>query len=119
MMKKTSADSAKRCYLFPKSLEDASLYAITASAEKRGFYRRDIITHWPKIVGYEIARVCTPVRLTFSKTKKQQAILQVTVAPGRSLEIQHLDTYIIQNINRFFGSEIVERLQIFQRNITN
>lgn len=109
--------SVKRCYLFPKSLDEASNFAVAPSVEKRGFYRSDVITHWSQIVGPEIARVCTPARLTFSKTKKQCAILQVVVAPGRSLEIQHLESYIIQNINRFFGSQVVDRLQVFQQNI--
>lgn len=109
--------NTKRCYLFPKSMADAAIAAVEPSVEKRGFYRSDVITHWSQIVGPEVARVCTPVRLTFSRTKKQSAILQVMVAPGRSLEIQHLESYLIQNINRFFGSQVVDRMQIFQQNI--
>lgn len=117
MKSKDAFKEVKRCYLFPKSLDDASSFALAPSIKKRGFYRSDVIAHWNQIVGPEIARVCTPAWLTFSKTKKQVAILQVMVAPGRSLEIQHLESYIIQNINRFFGSNVVDRIQIFQRNM--
>ena len=80
----------------------------------RGFYRQDFLTHWPEIVGREVSAICTPVKLAFPNKTKSTGVLQVVAAAGRSLEVQHMEDYIIQNINRFMGKQIIEKLQIFQ-----
>lgn len=113
-MPKPKARFEKRCYLFPKTLQDASQTAISHTFEKRGFFRQDFLTHWPEIVGKEIAAVCTPVKLVFPDKTKNTGVMHVVVAAGRTLEVQHLETYILQCTNTFLGKQVVERLKIFQ-----
>lgn len=113
-MVKSKTRFQKRCYLFPKTLQEASHTAISHTFEKRGFFRQDFLTHWPEIVGKEIAAVCTPVKLVFPSKTKETGVMHVVAVAGRTLEVQHLERYIIHCTNTFMGKQVVEKLKIFQ-----
>ena len=85
---------------------------------KQGFASTGIITHWPDIVGAEIADHAEPMRMIWPRRVHEDdpepATLVLRVEGPVALEIQHLSGVIIEKVNRFFGWRAVGRLQIRQ-----
>jgi len=85
---------------------------------KQGFASTGIITHWPDIVGPEIADHAEPMRMIWPRRVHEDdpepATLVLRVEGPVALEIQHLSGVIIEKVNRFFGWRAVGRLQIRQ-----
>ena len=85
---------------------------------KQGFASTGIITHWPDIVGAEIADHAEPMRMIWPRRVHEDdpepATLVLRVEGPVALEIQHLSGVIIEKVNRFFGWRAVGRIQIRQ-----
>ena len=85
---------------------------------KQGFASTGIITHWPDIVGPEIADHAEPMRMIWPRRVHEDdpepATLVLRVEGPVALEIQHLSGVIIEKVNRFFGWRAVGRIQIRQ-----
>jgi hypothetical protein len=82
--------------------------------QKRGFAQGEIITRWREIVGPELAAHTSPEKLAFPRAERRAGTLQVRVAPGAALALQHEEPVVIQRINRFFGYAAVARLKMIQ-----
>ncbi|MGF1593213.1 MAG: DUF721 domain-containing protein [Kiloniellaceae bacterium] len=93
-----------------------SLGAVTKRAfARRGLTGADIARQWPAIVGAELAARCRPRQLRFPK--RGEAVdgrLTLRVAPGWALEVQHLESLLLERINGFFGYRAVARLVLQQ-----
>ena len=86
---------------------------LTAPAfAKRGLVEAGVITDWPHIVGSELARTTTPVRLAFQRGERSDGVLYVQVAGGAALEIQHRAPQIVARINSYFGYRAAARVAI-------
>ena len=85
---------------------------------KQGFASTGIVTHWPDIVGPEIADHAEPMRMIWPRRVHEDdpepATLVLRVEGPVALEIQHLSGVIIEKVNRFFGWRAVGRIQIRQ-----
>lgn len=85
---------------------------------KQGFASTGIITHWPEIVGADIADHAEPMRMIWPRRVHEDdpepATLVLRVEGPVALEIQHLSGVIIEKVNRFFGWRAVGRIQIRQ-----
>ena len=85
---------------------------------RQGFASTGIITHWPDIVGAEIADHAEPMRMIWPRRVHEDdpepATLVLRVEGPVALEIQHLSGVIIEKVNRFFGWRAVGRIQIRQ-----
>ncbi len=82
---------------------------------KKGFVETDIITKWESIVGETLAEKVVPVRIAFSRGKKDNGTLHVEVeAGGVALELQHKEKYIIEKINSFFGYSAIAKISMKQ-----
>jgi hypothetical protein len=85
---------------------------------KQGFASTGIITHWPDIVGPEIADHAEPMRMIWPRRVHEDdpdpATLVLRVEGPVALEIQHMSGIIIDKVNRFFGWRAVGRIQIRQ-----
>ena len=85
---------------------------------KQGFASTGIITHWPDIVGAEIADHAEPMRMIWPRRVHEDdpepATLVLRVEGPVALEIQHLSGVILERVNRFFGWRAVGRIQIRQ-----
>ncbi|MCC3303394.1 DUF721 domain-containing protein [Sneathiella sp. HT1-7] len=85
-----------------------------AALVKRGFAQADILTHWPAIVGPNLANFSSPEKLTYSRQGNKDATLRIRVAPGWAPEFQHFEPLVIERINSFFGYRAISRLQLIQ-----
>jgi hypothetical protein len=85
---------------------------------KQGFAQTGVVTHWPEIVGAEIADHAEPMRMIWPRRVHEDdpdpATLVLRVEGPVALEIQHLAGVIIERVNRFFGWRAVGRIQIRQ-----
>lgn len=85
---------------------------------KQGFASTGVVTHWPEIVGPDIADHAEPMRMVWPRRvhedDPQPATLVLRVEGPVALEIQHLSGVIIEKVNRFFGWRAVGRIQIRQ-----
>jgi hypothetical protein len=93
-----------------------SLGAVTKRAfARRGLTGADIARQWPAIVGAELAARCRPRQLRFPKPGEAvDGRLTLRVAPGWALEVQHLESLLLERINGFFGYRAVARLVLQQ-----
>lgn len=82
--------------------------------KKRGFAAADILLHWDRIVGRQLAQYSCPEKLGFARQSNRDAVLKLRVAPGHAPEIMHLEPQIVEKINAFFGYRAVARLQLIQ-----
>jgi hypothetical protein len=85
---------------------------------RQGFASTGLVTHWPEIVGAEIADHAEPMRMVWPRRVHEDdpdpATLVLRVEGPVALEIQHLSAVIIEKVNRFFGWRAVGRIQIRQ-----
>ena len=85
---------------------------------RQGFASTGLVTHWPEIVGAEIADHAEPMRMVWPRRVHEDdpepATLVLRVEGPVALEIQHLSGVIIEKVNRFFGFRAVGRIQIRQ-----
>ena len=105
-----------------------SLRALSASlpgVTKRAFARRgltgaELAHQWPAIVGAALAQQCRPRKLRFPRPGEAvDGNLTLRVAPAWALEIQHLETVLLERINGFFGYRAVSRLTLQQGPLAN
>jgi hypothetical protein len=89
--------------------------AITRAAiGSRGFAEAGLVTHWPEIIGAELARGCQPDMLRFPKGERSDGTLTLRCVGALALEIQHQSPYLIDRINSYFGYRAIARLRLVQ-----
>lgn len=88
--------------------------AASAALRRRGFAEADILNHWSRIVGPNLADVSSPERLTYPRQSTRDATLRIRVAPGWAPEFQHFEPLIVERVNSYFGFRAVARLQLIQ-----
>jgi len=102
----------------PKSLGQLVGKTIADALARQGFASTGVVTHWPEIVGAEIADHAEPMRMIWPRRVHEDdpdpATLVLRVEGPVALEIQHLSGVIIEKVNRFFGFRAVGRIQIRQ-----
>ena len=102
----------------PKSLGQLVGKTIADALARQGFASTGVVTHWPEIVGPEIADHAEPMRMIWPRRVHEDdpepATLVLRVEGPVALEIQHLSGVIIERVNRFFGWRAVGRIQIRQ-----
>ncbi|MBN8530541.1 MAG: DUF721 domain-containing protein [Alphaproteobacteria bacterium] len=95
-------------------LGDALPAVTTPAFKKLGFHEARLVRDWPAIVGESLASQSRPQRLTFPRDKKTDGILRVEASPGFALEMQYMESTILERIAAYFGFRAVSRLQIKQ-----
>jgi hypothetical protein len=83
---------------------------------RQGFASREIVTHWPEIVGDEIAALSEPIRMQWPRSPEggASATLVLRVEGPAAIEIQHQTGLVIERVNRFFGWRAIERVALRQ-----
>ena len=100
----------KRTGLKPLS---ATIGRVAAPAlQKRGLAETRIVTHWPEIIGAELAASACPEKIT--GRGGDGGTLHIRVDGALALELQHLAPLVIEKINGFFGYKAVARLRLTQ-----
>lgn len=83
--------------------------------KKRGFRQIDILSHWPMIVGQQLAALSCPERISRNGRGTQDgAVLTVKVEGAMALEVQHMAPLILERINQHYGAGAIARLNIVQ-----
>jgi hypothetical protein len=108
----------KRSRSSAKPLRDLVGKTIADTLARQGFVSTGIVTHWPEIVGEEIAAHAEPIRMQWPRRQGEDtpepATLALRVEGPVALEIQHLSDVIIARVNRYFGYRAVGRITIRQ-----
>ncbi len=94
----------------------AALAPVTAPLfRKRGFADGAIVSAWPEIVGARLAAASVPEQIRFPPRRRSGGTLRLRVADGSlALELQHLQTLLIEKVNLYFGYPAVARVQFVQ-----
>jgi hypothetical protein len=89
---------------------------ISTAFARQGFAAREIVTHWPEIVGDEIAAVAEPIRMQWPRNPEgaTPATLVLRVEGPAAIEVQHQSGLVIERVNRFFGWQAIDRLAFRQ-----
>lgn len=85
-----------------------------------GMSQATLVLDWSEIVGERLAAVCEPARLRWpprgpksDPTKASEpATLQLRVAQGMGLEIQHLGPVLIERVNAHLGWRCVGKIAL-------
>jgi len=107
----------KRAPTYPRPLRDLVKNCLGEVFAKQGFASADIVTHWPEIVGPEVAAHAEPLKLQWRRgdmKESQPATLVLRVEGPAAVEIQHLAPVILERVNRFFGWGAVDRIALRQ-----
>ena len=103
---------------YPRPLSDLIGRAVGDVFAKQGFASGELVTHWPAIVGDEVAAHAEPIKLQWQRTREgdepQPATLLLRVEGPAALEVQHLAPVILERVNRFLGWRAVGRIGIRQ-----
>jgi len=81
-------------------------------AEKRGFGEGKLLTHWPEIVGEDIASIARPVKITYGRGFGGTLVLLTTGANAPVLDMQR--DRIIERVNASFGYRAVAHVHVTQ-----
>ncbi|NKX45619.1 DUF721 domain-containing protein [Roseicyclus persicicus] len=85
---------------------------LKAPAEKRGFGEAKLLTHWPEIVGAEIAAIARPVKITWGRGFGGTLVLLTTGGHAPVLEMQK--DRIAERVNASYGYRAVAHVHITQ-----
>lgn len=102
---------------YPRPLADLINRCLGEAFARQGFASADIVTHWPDIVGPEIAAHAEPIRQRWPRggdEAPEPATLVLRVEGPAAIEIQHLSGVIVERVNRFFGWRAIDRIAIRQ-----
>lgn len=103
---------------FAKPLSQLVGKTIADALARQGFASTGLVTHWPEIVGAEVAAHAEPMRMQWPRRVHEDdpepATLILRVEGPVALEIQHLSGVIIERVNRYFGFRAVGRIAIRQ-----
>ena len=97
------------------NIANLSARAAKPALGKRGFAAAEILTHWPTIVGAELAAYACPIEIKFPRGKNAGAVLHLRIANGAAATLLHLKTpTILARVNGFMGYGAVASLQVAQ-----
>jgi hypothetical protein len=102
---------------YPRPLADLVNPCLGEVFARQGFASADIVTHWPDIVGPEIAAHAEPMKLKWLRGGDEEAApatLVLRVEGPAAVEIQHLAAVILERVNRFFGWRAIDRIALRQ-----
>jgi hypothetical protein len=103
---------------YPRPLAELVPKCLGDVFAKQGFAAGELLTHWPEIVGAEIAEHAEPMRLQWPRGREgdapELATLVLRVEGPAAIEIQHLAPIVLERVNRFLGWRAVGRIALRQ-----
>lgn len=103
---------------FARPLRELAGKTIAQAFQRQGFASTEIVSHWPEVVGTQIAACSQPIRIQWPRKDHQDdpapATLVLRVEGPAAIEIQHLSGVIIERVNRFFGWPAIDRIALRQ-----
>jgi hypothetical protein len=86
---------------------------IRSAGESRGFAVTRLLTHWPDVVGAELARVTRPVKVGFAKGAFG-ATLTLLVKPSDAPVVQMQIPRLRERVNACYGYAAIGRIHLTQ-----
>lgn len=115
MVASSSSFENRRLARGPTSVASLAMRVTKPILGKRGFVGADILTHWPTIVGPELARFAVPQEVKYPRGRNAGATLILKVANGSAATLLQLKSpSIIERVNRFFGYAAIIQIQSVQ-----
>jgi hypothetical protein len=71
-----------------------------------------LLSHWPQIVGPELASKCLPTALNFPKTKNSDATLHLATNSANALELAHSTPMLLDRVNSFMGYKAIANIRL-------
>ena len=90
---------------------------VRAAGAKRGFAAHRLLTHWDEIVGPDTARMARPVKLGWSRGKRNEglgATLTLAVTGAAAPMVQMMAPRIVERVNAALGFAAVARITLAQ-----
>lgn len=82
-------------------------------SESRGFAVSRVVTHWPEIAGSDIADICRPVKVSYTRQGFGATLTVLTTgAQAPMLEMQK--EKLRERVNTAYGYNAISRIQITQ-----
>lgn len=103
----------RRAWLFPKTLQSAVQYPTRETLRKRGFGERNILRDWASIVGPELAKHSSPLKL-MSTGPQGPMVLYIKASGAFALLIQHSEPRILEKLSLYYGYTVAQRISISQ-----
>tara|TARA_Y100001970_G_C14109673_1_gene790157 strand:- start:361 stop:843 length:483 start_codon:yes stop_codon:yes gene_type:complete len=94
-----------------RSFKDTLPTNIKKIIKKKGYIYSETLDNWRKIVGSELFKICYPKSFKNSN-KFGTSTLLIMVKRGHEIEVEYSKLKIIENINKFFGKKIIEKLKL-------
>jgi len=86
---------------------------IRKASEGRGFAQTRLLTHWSDIVGHDVAKIATPVNVSYGKGGMGATLVLLTTgAQAPMLEMQK--EQIREKVNACYGYRAISRVRITQ-----
>ena len=89
---------------------------IRSAGESRGFAVSRLLTHWPDIVGPDIARAARPVEVTYGRGMGATLTVLTTGAEAPMLEMQK--ETIRERVNACYGYAAISKVRLTQTSAT-
>ncbi|MBC2836122.1 DUF721 domain-containing protein [Paragemmobacter straminiformis] len=86
---------------------------IRAAGESRGFAVTRLLTHWPEVVGEELAGMTRPVKIGYARDGFG-ATLTVLVSSAHAPMVQMQLPKIIEKVNAVYGYAAISRISLTQ-----
>jgi hypothetical protein len=86
---------------------------VRKAGESRGFTLVRLLTHWPEVVGAEIAAMTRPVKIGYGKSGLGATLTLLTTGPAAPLVQMQLER-IRERVNACYGYNAISRLLITQ-----
>lgn len=83
-------------------------------SSQNGFAYPRVLTDWDKIVGHDIAGMCSPVRIRFGKGYNVGATLVIYANGAIAQEIEYRKVQIIDKINTYYGYQAIHKISLTQ-----
>jgi hypothetical protein len=82
---------------------------------KRGFGQGSMIANWENIVGNVLAGHTFPEQISYPRNQRNNGTLHLRIdSPALALELQHVETQLLDRINTHFGYRAVANMRITQ-----
>jgi hypothetical protein len=85
---------------------------LKAPAERRGFGEAKLLTHWPEIVGDDIAAIARPVKITWGRGFGGTLVLLTTGGHAPVLDMQK--DRILAQVNASYGYRAIAHVHVTQ-----
>lgn len=86
---------------------------IRNATESRGFAVARLLTHWPEVVGEDLARMTRPVKMGHTR-EGMGATLTLLVASAHAPMVQMQLPRIIEKVNAIYGYRAISRISLTQ-----